>query len=124
MLQLSLTRESGDWLEADGLPGVHHNVACWHERRCYAERFLRLAGDKIGGDLKPMFEDAADHYRAVRRALCEMQTIFVYKYPLPPVDEARIRRAIELLRTAKDDETQSLAIIEMILRDLPDAPKP
>ena len=116
--------ESGDWLEADGLPGVHHNVACWHECRCYAERFLRMAGDKIGGDLKPLFEDAADHYRAVRKALCEMQTIFIYKYPLPPVDEAGIRRAIELLHTAKDEESQGLATIEMIVRELPNAPKP
>jgi len=113
--------ESGDWLQADGLPGVHHNVACWHECRCYAERFLRLAGEKIAGDLKPLFEEAADHYRAVRKALCEMQTIFVYKYPLPPVDEAGIERAIWLLRTAREAEANGLAVIEQIVRKLPDA---
>ena len=70
---------SGDWRDADGLPGVHHNVACWHECRCYAERFLRLAGEKLGEPLKPLFNDAADRYKEVRTALCQMQKIFIYK---------------------------------------------
>ena len=50
--------ENGDWRKAHP-HGVHHNVACWHECRCYAERFLRLAGGKLGGDLKPLFGEAA-----------------------------------------------------------------
>ena len=107
--------ETGDWRHADGLPGVHHNVACWHECRCYAERFLRLAGEKLGGDLKPLFDEAADHYRAVRRALCEMQTIFVYTYPLPPVDEAGVKRGVTLLRQAKGEEAKGLAVIERVV---------
>ena len=44
-----------------------------------------------------------------------MQAIFIYKYPLPPVSEAGITRAIELLRTAKEEETQGLAVIETIV---------
>ena len=109
--------ETGEWRKP-GLPGVHHNVACWHECRCYAERFLRLAGEKLGGDLEPLFGEAADHYRTVRKALCEMQTIFVYEYPLPPVDEAGVARGVQLLRTAKEAETKGLAIIETIVRKL------
>lgn len=109
--------ETGDWRKGHP-PGVHHNAACWHECRCYAERFLRLAGERLGGDLKPLFEEAADHYRAVRKALCEMQTIFIYKYPLPPVDEAGVARAITLLRTARDEEAKGLAAIERIVRKL------
>ena len=93
-------------------------MACWHECRCYAERFLRLAGEKTGGDLQPLFEQAADHYRAVRTALCEMQTIFIYKYPLPPVDKAGIGRALELLRTAREGEMKGLAVIEKIMQKL------
>ena len=111
--------ETGEWREADGLPGVHHNVACWHECRCYAERFLRLAGEKIGGDMQPLFEEAADHYLAVRKALCAMQPIFVYKYPLPPVDEAGVKRGVALLRAAKEEESRGLAVIERIVRELP-----
>jgi hypothetical protein len=110
-----LALATGDWRRKPDMPGVHHNVACWHECRCYAERFLRLAGEKIGGDLRPLFEKAADHYRAVRTALGDMQAIFIYKYPLPPVSEAGITRAIELLRTAKEEETQGLAVIETIV---------
>lgn len=106
--------ESGDWLKPD-LPGVHHNTACWHECRCYAERFLRLAGEDVGGDLQPRFNEAADHYKQVRRALCQMQTIFVYHYPLPPVSDADLARAIDLLRTARDEEVKGLAVIEQIV---------
>ena len=109
--------ESGDWRKP-GLPGVHHNSACWHECRAYAERFLRLAGEKLGGDLKPMFEQAADHYRAVRTCLCELQSIFIYKYPLPPVDDAGVARAVQLLRWAKQAEVKGLAVIEDILGKL------
>ena len=112
---------SGDWRNADGLPGVHHNVACWHECRCYAERFLRLAGEKLGDPLKPMFNDAADRYKEVRAALCQMQRIFIYNYPLPPVDDAGVARAIDLLRTAREAEAEGLAVIEEIVRMLPDA---
>ena len=111
--------ENGDWRKASP-PGVHHNAACWHECRCYAERFLRLAGQKLGGDLLPRFEEAANHYCAVRKALCGLQGIFIYKYPQPPVDQAGIDRAIQLLRTAKDEETKGLAVIERIVRDLTD----
>ena len=116
--------ESGDWRQADGLPGVHHNVACWHECRCYAERFLRLAGEKLGGPLKPMFNDAADRYKEVRTALCEMQAIFIYKYPLPPVDEAGVARAIGLLRSAQEAEAEGLNMIESIVRELDGPAKP
>jgi len=109
--------ETGDWRKGHP-PGCHHNAACWHECRCYAERFLRMAGERLGGDLKPRFEEAADHYRAVRKALCGLQGIFIYKYPLPPVDEAGVSRAIKLLRRAKDAETKGLAAIEQIVRRL------
>ena len=109
--------ETGDWRKP-GLPGVHHNTACWHECRCYAERFLRLAGEKIGGDLRGQFEAAADHYRDVRKALCEMQTIFIYKYPLPPVDAAGVARAIELLQIAKQAELDGLDVIDRIVGEL------
>jgi len=109
--------ENGDWRKASP-PGVHHNVACWHECRCYAERFLRLAGEELGEDLKPLFEEAADHYRTVRKSLCEMGTVFPYKYPCPPVDEAGLKRALKLLRTAKDAELKGLAVIEKIVPKL------
>ena len=109
--------ETGDWRKATP-HGVHHNVACWHECRAYAERFLRLAGQRVGGGLEPLFVEAAGHYRAVRKALCEMQTIFVYKYPQPPVDQAGVTRAIALLRTARDAETKGLDAIERILQKL------
>ena len=112
---------SGDWRHADGLPGVHHNVACWHECRCYAEPFLRLAGQKLGEPLKPLFNDAADRYQGVRAALCEMQKIFIYKYPLPPVDDAGVARGIDLLGAAKEAEVEGLAVIEEIVRMLRDA---
>jgi len=110
--------ETGDWLKP-GLPGVHHNTACWHECRCYAERFLRLAGERVGGNLKPLFGQAADHYRGVRQALCEMQTIFIYRYPLPPVSEAGVRRAVALVRQARDAEANGLGAIERIVAELP-----
>ena len=68
--------------------------------------------------MEPLFNEAADHYRAVRKALCEMQTIFIYKYPLPPVDEAGVKRGVALLLAAKDAETEGLAVIERIVRRL------
>ena len=111
--------ESGDW-QKPGMPGVHHNVACWHECRCYAERFLRLAGGKLGGRLKPRFEQAAEHYRKVREALCQMQTIFVYKYPLPPVTKAGVQAAVKLLRRAKAAEAKGLAILDQIVSEMQD----
>jgi len=114
---------SGDWRNADGLPGGHHNVACWHECRCYAERFLRLAGEKLGDPLKPLFNDAADRYREVRTALCQMQKTFIYKYPLPPVDDAGVARGIDLLRTAREAEVEGLAVIQEIVHMLQDAKK-
>ena len=33
--------ENGVWRKATP-KGCHHNAACWHECRAYAERFLRL----------------------------------------------------------------------------------
>jgi hypothetical protein len=111
--------ENGDWRKATP-KGCHHNAACWHECRAYAERFLRLAGEKLGDDTKPLFDEAADHYRAVRKALCALQGIFIYKYPQPPVDQAGVDRAIQLLRTARDHETKGLAVIERIVRELAD----
>jgi hypothetical protein len=112
--------QTGDWRKPE-VRGVHHNAACWHECRCYAEKFLRLAGEKIGGDLRPLFDEAADHYRAVRKALCEMQAIFVYKYPQPPVDDAGVARGVHLLRAAREAEVKGLAVIERIVRKLPAA---
>lgn len=105
--------ENGDWRKPE-LPGVHHNTACWHESRAYAERFLRLAGAKLGGDLQAQCEQAADHYKLVRQSLGGLQPIFIYRYPLPPVDDAGVKRALALLRTARAEEEAGLADLAKI----------
>ena len=107
--------QSGDWRKP-GLPGVHHNAACWNECRVYAEGFLRLAGKKLGGQLKPLFDKAADHYREVRLALGKMQAIFIYKYPLPPVNDDGVAQGVELLCLARDAEMRGLEVVGQILK--------
>ena len=115
--------ETGEWRK-NPFWGVHHNVACWSECRVYAEAFLRLAGQKLGGELAPLCEQAADHYRVVRTALGQMQAVFLYQYPQPPVSAAGEARAIELLRTARDAEARGLAVIERIVGALTKPPPP
>jgi len=106
--------ETGEW-RRNPFWGVHHNVACWGECRAYAEAFLRLAGQTLGGGLQPLCEEAADHYKVVRTSIGQMQAVFLYKYPQPPVSADGEVRATALLRTARDAELRGLATIERIV---------
>ncbi len=109
--------ETGDWRQ-NPFWGVHHNVACWSECRAYAEAFLLLAGQKLGGELQPLCEEAADHYKVVRTAIGQMQAVFLYTYPQPPVSAEGEVRATALLRTARDAELRGLATIERVVDGL------
>ncbi|MEI7832567.1 MAG: hypothetical protein WCJ56_05160 [bacterium] len=106
--------ETGDWRN-NHFWGVHHNVACWGECRAYAEAFLRLAGQKLSGELQPLFEQAADHYKIVRTSLGQMQAVFRYQYPQPPVSAEGEKKATILLRAARDAEMRGLTVIEQIV---------
>jgi RimJ/RimL family protein N-acetyltransferase len=109
--------ETGEWRK-NPFWGVHHNVACWGECRAYAEAFLRLAGRKLGGELAPLFEEAAGHYKVVRTSIGQMQAVFLYRYPQPPVSAEGEAHATALLRAARDAELRGLATIERIVAAL------
>lgn len=109
--------ETGEWRK-NPFWGVHHNVACWGECRAYAEAFLRLAGQKLGGECQPLCEEAARHYKVVRTSIGQMQEVFLYRYPQPPVSAEGEARAIALLRTARDAELRGLATIEQVVNVL------
>ena len=106
--------ETGAWHDHP-YPGVGHNASCWGECRAYAERFLRQAGEKVGGELRPQFEGAADHYGEVWKALCRIRRLPLCNHPPPPIEKSGAEEAIALVRKARDEETKGLAVIERIV---------
>ena len=103
---------------ADGL-GNSYNAAVWAECREFAEKFMIEAEQRIGGDLKQLLKDGAEHYGVVARSLAEFTKLF----PFPgrdndTRDQDRCQQGIQLLNKARDGEEKALDVVSDILSKL------
>jgi hypothetical protein len=102
--------------------GISYNADCWHECRYRAEQFLREAGERLGGQPQPLFEEAADHYKKVHEALNGVRGLFpqakAFQDPPHAFQDSDYAKAIGLLRSAKRAEGKALAVIAKILAQL------
>jgi len=107
-------------------PGISYNADCWQECRYYAEQFLREAGERIGAELQPLFEGAADHYKDVHVALNGIRELFPFGKafqefhgkPAYKFHGSDYAKAVEFLKTAKAAEAAGLQVIGEIVAQL------
>jgi len=98
--------------------GMGYNAEVWAECRTYGVGFLEEAAERLGGDARPLLEEAAVHYRKVAEGLREVAEI----YPFAPglsddpvgVDE-RTEPAVAALRRAREAEAEGLELLARIV---------
>lgn len=105
--------------KADG-HGMAYNSIVWYECRYYAVKFLKEAEERIGGQLKSLFGEARKHYRVVANNLKKVADTFPFltRKPEHIKDKERCRKAIELLKIARDSESSGLNTLEKIVETL------
>ena len=104
---------------ADGF-GMAYNAAVWCECRSYAVLFLKEAQERLERRAAALFDQALDQYQAVSENLQAVAEAFPF-HGLEPEhirDEARIRKAIDALQTARDAEAGGLETLQRIVNEL------
>ena len=110
------------WIQslADGKAntyGVSYNTVVWLECRELGVQFLREASRRLGGAAVKPLEEAAEHYETVSRQLRALTKL----YPMPGglVEDKELRKkAVTLLRNARDAEAYGLASLEKVVSAL------
>jgi len=102
--------------------GMAYNAVVWNECRLFAVEFLKEAKGRVGGELKPLFDEALFHYEVVAKNLKSLSETFPFKGPKTKGEEikdpARCKAGLEYLRDARKAEEAGLASLEKILRKL------
>jgi len=108
---------------ADGF-GLAYNAVVWAECRKLAPAFLREAKGRLPRELAAQFDEAIAHYDVVAKQL----EIVAQQFPFLNVsneqkvanakDPARVKAALEALRTAKAAEDKGLTVLESLLKNL------
>lgn len=108
--------ESGN---ADG-QGMAYNAAVWTECRGYAVLFLKEAKERLDGQAAVLFDQALDEYQVVFENLQTVAEAFPFHGMEPGhiKDPARIRTALDTLRTARDAEAGGLKALQRIVNEL------
>lgn len=111
------------WIEtlgdgiADGT-GMAYNSMVWAECRNHGERFLREAGRRQNGEVRPLLLEAADKYGEVYENLAKVTELF----PFPPGneinDKKRCEKGVGHLKAARDGEKAGLELFEKIVKAL------
>jgi hypothetical protein len=100
--------------------GMAYNAAVWCECRGYAVLFLQEAKERLDGQAAALFDQALDRYQVVQANLATVADVFPFQGMEPEhiKDEARIRTALEALRTARDAEAEGLEALRRIVNEL------
>jgi hypothetical protein len=100
--------------------GMAYNAAVWRECRGYAVLFLQEAKERLGEQAVTLFDEALDRYQVVQANLVTVADVFPFQGMEPEhiKDEARIRTALEALRTARDAEADGLEALRRIVNEL------
>jgi len=104
---------------ADGF-GMAYNAAVWCECRSYAVLFLQEAKERLGGQVASLFDEAIKRYQVVYENLKTATDSFPF-HGLEPEhikDQARIRTALDALRTAREAEAGGLETLQRIVNEL------
>jgi len=101
---------------ADGF-GMAYNAAVWCECRGYAVLFLQEATERLGGQAAALFDEAIERYQVVHENLEMVADTFPFHGMEPEhiEDKARIRTALEALRTARHAEAGGLEMLRKIV---------
>ena len=104
---------------ADGF-GMAYNAAVWGECRGYAVLFLQEAKERLEGRVVALLDEAIDQYQVVSDNLNTVAEVFPFHGMEPKhiKDEARVRRALEALRTARDAEAGGLEALRGVVNEL------
>jgi len=104
---------------ADGF-GMAYNAAVWAECRGYAVLFLQEARERLDRKAAALFDQALDQYQVVFENLRTVTEAFPFHGMEPEhvKDQARIRTALDALRSARDAEAGGLEILQRIVNEL------
>jgi len=101
--------------------GTRYNAAVWAESRKYAVEFFEEAGQRLGGGLRPLFDEAAVQYETVARNLKAVSDAYPFftesKEEYVRVDE-RAETAAAQLQKARDAEARGLDLLAGIVERL------
>ncbi len=113
------------WIRAleSGMADAHgtaYNTAVWTECRAYAVLFLKEAKERLEGRAAAAFDEAIERYQVVHENLQTVAEAFPFHGMEPGhiKDQARIRRALDALRTARDAEAGGLEALQRIVNEL------
>jgi hypothetical protein len=104
---------------ADGF-GMAYNTAVWTECRGYAVLFLQEAKERLEGRGEALFDEAIDRYQVVHENLQTVTEAYPFHGMEPGhiKDPARVRTALDALRTARDAEAGGLEALQRIVNEL------
>jgi hypothetical protein len=105
--------------QANGF-GVAYNAAVWLECRRFAVEFLKEAKERIGGKLRPTFDEAAGRYEVAAQNLEKVAEAFPFHARKPEhiTDGERRKTAVAHLKNARKAEASGLRAVEKILSEL------
>jgi hypothetical protein len=105
--------------KADGF-GLAYNTAVWYECRNYGVYFLEEAKERIGGNVKPLFDEAKEQYEIVTHNLNNISKLFPFNEYNPEhiKDPERRESSIGYLTKAREAERTGLELLEKIMRKL------
>jgi hypothetical protein len=111
------------WIQsvADGkvIPlGMSFNAVAWYECRGLGVQFLREATKRLDGAAVKSLEEAAEHYEAVSRQLQMITKLFPHPGALQIEDKQLRKKAVTLLKNARDAEEYGLAALEKVVAAL------
>jgi hypothetical protein len=105
---------------ADGF-GVAYNAAVWTECRGYAVLFLKETKERLDRRAAAaLLDEAIERYQVVHENLQKVAKAFPFHGMEPEhiKDQARIRTALDALRTARDAEASGLEALQRIVNGL------
>jgi len=106
------------WIETmeqgkTGRFGLGFNAAVWAESRQFAVEFLREAGQQMGNDLDPLFDQALAQYKTVAQCLRTVSDAYPFKErddEVVKVDN-RAQAAVNALKQARAAEAAGLDVL-------------
>jgi hypothetical protein len=105
----------------DELPwGVAYNAEVWSECRYFASRFMRLASDRLGGELSADLEDAARLYSKVVTSLEVVRDVYPFRGAgkNPVVKDRGRQRAARALGEAYEAEKRAVEVLRSVCEKL------
>ena len=101
--------------------GMAYNAAVWATCRRHGVAFLQEAKDRTGDGMKPLFDQAIEHYQEVADNLKSVAELYLFsenRSEVPIGVDENSRQAAQLLQKARDAEVRGLDHLERIVKNL------